>query len=83
MTQLKKLSAGDKRMLDDRWFAHVTKCARCALFDPARPSTLAQVCLEGAPVIKELLVYQAERQHASTRKKELRSFKKSMVPLHG
>lgn len=81
MTRLNKLNATDKALLADRWSQHVRTCAQCAQYNPEMPQTLSRVCVQGAPVIKELLVYEAERNHANKRARDLRQFKKGLQGL--
>lgn len=75
----RKLNATEKSLLESIWIAHTAKCRACALYNPDEPASLAHTCLQGAPVIKELLVYQAERERSSGRRKQIRAFKKNLA----
>ena len=50
------------------FMVHAEECARCRLFVPEKPATLALVCLQGAPLLKDglaALYHQAKRAHSA------------------
>lgn len=83
MSQLRNLNATDRALLADRWAQHQRTCKQCAMFNPSRPATLAYVCVQGAPVIKEHLHAVAEHDRTNKRKRDLRKFKRGFQGLPG
>lgn len=60
------------------WQAHMHSCKRCKEVDEEKPSTLANLCLEGAKLIKPYLADRAAPALAKKRKAEREVYKRVM-----
>ena len=49
----------ERELLESLWIEHVKRCPQGATFDRAHTATLANTCLKGAGIIKDLLNHEA------------------------
>ena len=71
-------TAMEKALVESLWIEHKRRCRRCATFDREQTATLANTCLKGAGIIKDLLAIEA-KEHGPKRRR--RKEQRESLPL--